>query len=147
MPHYHPLYNRYNSARNRCQNKKAPAYKNYGGRGIEFRFDSFQAYLDALGEQPGPEYTVDRIDNDGHYEAGNIRWATRKEQQINKRERQDSKYWGVSKHSDGNWHCRIQEEGKRLYLGYSESFGNMLALLIMHKEKQVAISEERCPPV
>lgn len=141
MPHQHPLYNRYNAARYRCENEKSPHYKNYGGRGIEFRFSSFFEYLNALGAAPGSGYTVDRINNNGHYEAGNIQWATRKEQQINKRERQDSTHWGVSKHSSGNWHCRAYTNGKRVHLGYGESFGDMLALLLIHKENENSVHD------
>ncbi len=147
MAHNHPLYNRYNAARYRCKNSKSPAYKNYGGRGIEFKFTSFQEYLDSVGEQPGPDYTIDRIDNDGHYENGNLQWATRKEQEINKRERRDSLYWGVSRHSNGNWHCRSYTNGKRVHVGYSDSFGDTLALLIIHQETNRAIPEKWCSPV
>ena len=139
MPHNHPLYNRYNAARYRCQNPKSPAYKNYGGRGIEFRFTSFQEYLNAVGDSPSPDHTIDRIDNDGHYEASNIHWATRTEQEVNKRARCDSHYLGVSKHSSGNWQCRAFIKGKRTHLGYSDSFGDMLATLILHKETQLAL--------
>lgn len=147
MPHKHPLYNRYNSARNRCNNPNSIAYKNYGGRGIKFEFNSFEEYLNCLGDCPGSGFTVDRIDNDGPYSPTNIRWASRKEQERNKRERVDSNYWGVSKHSDGNWQARISINGKRIHLGYSESFGNTLALLLLYKENLNAISKERCSPV
>jgi len=75
----------FRQARNRCTNPSLISYKNYGGRGIEFRFDSFGQWYAALGPAPTPEHTVDRIDNDGHYEPGNVRWATREEQSKNQR--------------------------------------------------------------
>jgi hypothetical protein len=76
-------YNIYQSARARCQNPSDPSYHRYGGRGIECRFESFEEFYDELGTKPGPDYSVDRIDNDGHYERGNVRWATHTTQRRN----------------------------------------------------------------
>lgn len=73
----------------RCNNPNAIGYKHYGGRGIQFRFESVLAatkYIHTeLGPRPSNEYSVDRKNNDGHYEPGNLRWATRTEQNQNKR--------------------------------------------------------------
>ena len=77
-------------AKSRCQNRNDSAYANYGGRGIEFRFSSVRGFaewvLDNLGSRPSPEHSLDRIDNNRHYEPGNLRWATRTEQARNKRQ-------------------------------------------------------------
>jgi hypothetical protein len=77
-------------AKSRCNNPNELAYKNYGGRGIKFLFatlDEFAAWvLYNLGPRPGTEYSLDRIDNNRHYEPGNLRWATRTEQARNKRQ-------------------------------------------------------------
>jgi hypothetical protein len=64
-------YDAYQSAKKRCMNPKHSRWPYYGGRGIEFRFRSFEEFFAALGPKPTPAHTLDRIDNDGHYEPGN----------------------------------------------------------------------------
>lgn len=85
-------YMSYTSAKSRCTNPNNQAWSNYGGRGIEFRFESFEKFFAELGKRPeGKE--LDRIDNDGHYESGNVRWATRNEQCNNRRPIKSSAGW------------------------------------------------------
>ena len=80
-----PIYAVRMTARDRCRNKKNESYPRYGGRGIEFRFKSFKEFYAELGPRPSPQHTLDRINNNGHYERGNVRWATAIEQANNKR--------------------------------------------------------------
>jgi hypothetical protein len=47
--------------------------------------DDFPAFRAHVGPRPGPGYSLDRIDPDGNYEPGNVRWATRLEQRHNRR--------------------------------------------------------------
>jgi|SRR5208282_1717840 len=86
---HHREYRAYCDAKKRCTNPKSPVWKDYGGRGIEFLFASFEQWLTELGPRPSAVFSVDRFpNNDGNYEPGNVRWATRSEQQHNKRRAQ-----------------------------------------------------------
>lgn len=84
-------YQAYYDAKRRCENIDHPRYHDWGGRGIEFRFNSFEAFYNVLG--PCPEgHSLDRFDNDRHYEIYNVRWASRSQQQHNKRVSRNNKY-------------------------------------------------------
>ena len=80
-----PEYHAYYHARRRCENSKDRMFPQYGGRGIEFKFRTFEEFHSHLGPRPSRMHSLDRIDNNGHYEIGNVRWATWKEQTRNKR--------------------------------------------------------------
>lgn len=79
-----PEMRSFGSAKNRCTNQSNKSYASYGGRGIEFRFASFEEFLAAVGRRPSPKHTLDRVNVHGHYEPGNVRWATQREQQRNR---------------------------------------------------------------
>jgi hypothetical protein len=81
-------YKRWYAMVRRCTNPIDAAYKDYGGRGISVcqRWaDSFEAFYADVGDPPAPGLSLDRIDNDGGYEPGNVRWATWSEQILNRR--------------------------------------------------------------
>jgi hypothetical protein len=94
----HPLYQTWAGILKRCENPQSKAYKDYGGRGIKIHPEwrdpaRFIAWIEANigprpeGRTPGgkPLYSLDRIDVNGNYEPGNVRWATIGQQAANKR--------------------------------------------------------------
>src|SRR5208337_4915723 len=77
----------YYAAWSRCTNPKETSYHEYGGRGIKFLFTSFDVFLKEVGLRPSPNHRLDRINNDGHYEPGNIRWVSPSVSVVNQRKR------------------------------------------------------------
>jgi hypothetical protein len=129
------------SMKQRCKNPNAASYKYYGAEGkfvCQGLSKSFQYFISTIGQRPGMEYSVDRINNDGNYTCGtclectdkrylsNIQWATAKEQANNRRKmrprtrrsthsrKPDS---GISLTPAGNYKVRLQINGNYLVIG------------------------------
>ena len=89
-----PEYRAWKGAEHRCTNPKSINFHSYGGRGIEFRLPNFVEFLAHIGPRPSNKHSLDRIDNEGHYEIGNIRWATINIQNRNRRSNRMIAYQG-----------------------------------------------------
>ncbi len=92
------LYVRWKHMIDRCEKATDPKYPRYGGRGIRVceRWHDFDKFREDVGEPP-PGMSLDRIDVDGHYEAGNCRWADQKTQQNNRSNNRFITYRGQRK--------------------------------------------------
>lgn len=87
----HPLYSRYKLIKYHCEDTNSPRYHLYGGRGIQLKkswSDDFFKFADWIEEHIGLPTSyqdqLERIDNDGDYKPGNLRWATSKENHNNR---------------------------------------------------------------
>lgn len=128
----HPLYSRWLAMTQRCRTSTSNNYHRYGGRGITIEpylqdFINYAKYVLSLPNAPTTFPTklqIDRIDNDGNYERGNLRWATQSMNMANascSKKKYSNKYVGV------NWSVRKQKYIARLkynnqihYIGWFE---------------------------
>lgn len=120
------IYGTWVDMKNRCYNTKCNSYSNYKGRGIdvceEWRnsFETFYEHVSKLPNFGAPGYSIDRIDNDAGYKPGNVRWATRYEQNMNRRNT-----------------IRFIYHGKETTLPeLSKTYGIKYATLLLHYKRQ-----------
>lgn len=106
----HPIYWVWKHIRERTANKTHRQYKHYGGRGILMfppwreDFQLFYDYVSALPHFKEKGYSIDRIDNDGSYEPGNLRWTVRHIQNVNRRTlNRSTGYRAVYRESKNTW--------------------------------------------
>ena len=103
----------------RCFDQSNKKYDNYGGRGITVcdQWLQFENFYADMGERP-KGLTIERIDNNGHYESGNCRWATWKEQANNTRRNRRITFGGES--------LTLTEWARRLSISPSTLHGRLV---------------------
>lgn len=118
-------HNCWHSLRERTRNPNCPCYLQYGAKGITCceRWNKFENFLEDMGERPGKEYSIDRIDNTLGYTPENCRWATHTEQNRNRScciyieiegKKQTVKEWSIE------LGIKRQTIERRLKLGWSD---------------------------
>lgn len=82
-----PLYKVWTAMKQRCSNPNDSGYQHYGARGITYHpdFETFEGFYAYVKDLYVPGLEMDRIDNDGDYTYGNLRWTTHREQMENTR--------------------------------------------------------------
>jgi len=87
----HPLHRVWRAMLQRCENPNDKRFASYGGRGVKVcdRWHDFELFLEDVGPRPPGVgkggrslYSIDRVDNDGDYEPGNVKWSTAVEQGV-----------------------------------------------------------------
>jgi hypothetical protein len=105
-------------------------------------FPSFEEFYAHVGPRPSEDYSIERMNNDGHYEPGNVKWATRSEQQKNKRPFTTIKRHGKGYYfhkASGKYMVRIRWFGKHIYLGLFDTEAKAAAA---HNERLTALMKE-----
>lgn len=103
----HPLNRCYTSMVVRCENPNSNRYHRYGARGIKVcdrwreRGSGFWNFVEDMGERP-ESYTLERIDNNADYTPENCRWASYREQAMNRSTNRSFTYSGKTQ-SLGEW--------------------------------------------
>ncbi len=128
-------YIAWKSMKQRCYNKNIKAYNDYGGRGIivcDEWLNDFIAFFNYIGVKPNKEYSLDRINNNGNYEPGNVRWANKTDQINNRRIFKNNKSGirGIGWNKKYNkWIVRIMKNYKSYYLGSFHDINDAIKVL------------------
>lgn len=118
-----PEYNTWRHMKFRCLDQTPETFKYYGERGIHVcdRWMKYENFLTDMGRRPSPSHSIDRINNDGNYEPGNCRWATKAEQVANRRQ-----YTIVKTNTSGapgvSWHKMSQKWSASYYVSNRKKF-------------------------
>ena len=113
-------YNSWSSIKRRCLDAKNKRFEKYGGRRISLceKWFKFNNFLADMGDRP-EGMSIDRIDNNGHYEPGNCRWATNTQQQRNK----------------SNNHCLTLNGRTQAAAAWAEELG-LKKMTIIHRKRR-----------
>ncbi len=114
----------------KCKNRKG-----YSDRGITCNFKNFEEFYKEIGDKPSPELSIDRIDNDGHYESGNIRWATPLQQALNRRAKTPSSGTTGVVRNKNRYSARFKLDGRHRSLGTFSTPGEASACYLEQFEK------------
>lgn len=139
-----PEYRAWNHMKDRCYNPNNTRYNDYGGRGItvcEAWRNSFEEFIADVGNRPNKFSSLDRINNEGNYEPGNVRWTSSTNQASNRRisSRNTSGVAGVG-FFEGKWYARIAYNKKSKHLGRFDSFDDAVKARLAAEEERDSMS-------
>lgn len=138
-----PHYKRWSHMRSRCYVSTSSEYFRYGEKGIRvcdewiMDFYAYEKYILSLPNAGKPTYTVDRIDSEGNYEPGNLRWASKTTQSQNCRISSNNKsgHTGVCWHKVAKkWRTYIMVNRKHIHIGM---FTNKSKAVAARKEAEI----------
>lgn len=117
-----PTYNAWSNMKARCDNPNHPNYKHYGAKGVSYskRWSKFSNFLEDMGRSPRKGYSIDRINPFGDYCKNNCRWASSKQQGLNKRltKRKDTGVCYMPNRRDTKWRASVGAADNPYYLAY-----------------------------
>jgi hypothetical protein len=93
-------YKVWDTMHQRCSNPKNKSFPEYGGRGIYVAWSCFADFFRDMGPRPGPQYSIERVNNDGPYSKDNCVWATPRAQARNRKSNTIITY-------NGTTHCLV----------------------------------------
>ena len=131
-------YSTWVTMRQRCSNPNYYQWERYGGRGISVcsRWDGkggFNNFIKDMGNKPTPKHSIDRIDPDGNYEPKNCRWATAKQQAINKTVSNKSSggFRGVFLTQYGSYKVTVGDDYQKIYIGTYKTLEEAISARLM----------------
>jgi hypothetical protein len=139
-------YHAWQNMRARCNNRSHINYKNYGGRGIKVCDawnKSFMAFYKDMGDKPSETHSIDRIDNSKGYYPENCRWATNRQQVVNRRSNNNFKTSGIvlrkSKKGLDKYIVRVCVNYKVIHIGVYNSLQDAILAKINEEKKYATI--------